>query len=128
MEMVMLSFVPENRRNARHPVGVSVRLRFDSPHTANRRLDSPHTGIRAEIVDLSAGGMRIRAPGLALSPDAQMTVRIARQDGHAAGGVARIVRADADGIAFRFEDLTTSDRELLSTPGFWTTAEIIDLI
>jgi hypothetical protein len=117
MELVMMSFVPENRRNARHPVGVSVRL----------FLDSPQTGMRAEIVDLSAGGMRIRAPGLELSPNLQMKVRIARQDGHAASGVARIVRADDSGIAFRFEDLTSADRELLSTPGFWTTAEIIDL-
>src|SRR5262245_53095841 len=128
MEMVMLSFVPENRRNARHPVGVSVRLRFDSPHTANRRLDSPHTGIRAEIVDLSAAGMRLRPPGRALSPNAQLTVRIARQDGHAAGGLASMVRADDDGNALRFQYLTTSDRELLAPPGFWTTAEIIDLI
>lgn len=113
----MMSFVPENRRNARHPVGVSVRL----------FLHSPQTGMRAEIVDLSAGGMRIRAPGLELSPNSQLNVRIARHDGHAASGVARIVRADDEGIAFRFEDLTNTDRELLSTPGFWTTAEVIDL-
>lgn len=112
-----MSFVPENRRNARHFVGVSVRL----------FLDSPQTGMRAEIVDLSAGGMRIRAPGLELEPNAQMKVRIARQDGHAATTVARIVRADEDGIAFCFEDLTSSDRELLATPGFWSTAEHIDI-
>ena len=70
----MMSFVPENRRNARHFVGVSVRL----------FLDSPQTGMRAEIVDMSAGGMRIRAPGLELAPNQQMTLRIARHDGHAA--------------------------------------------
>lgn len=112
----MMSFVPENRRNARHPVGVSVRL----------FLDSPQTAMRAEIVDLSAGGMRIRAPGLQLSSNAPLRVRIARQDGHAATTVARIVREDDHGIAFQFEDLSTADRELLATPGFWTTAEIID--
>jgi hypothetical protein len=117
MEMSMMSFVPENRRNARHFVGVSVRL----------FLDSPQTGMRAEIVDMSAGGMRIRAPGLDLAPNSQMTLRIARHDGHAATTVARIVRADESGIAFCFEDLTASDRELLAIPGFWSTAEIIDL-
>lgn len=113
----MMSFVRENRRTARFPVGVSVRV----------FLDSPHTGMRAEIVDMSAGGMRIRAPGLELSPNAQMMVRIARQDGHAASTMARIVRADHDGIAFSFEDLTSADRELLGTPGFWSTAEHIDI-
>jgi len=118
MGLSMMSFVPENRRSARHPVGVSVRL----------FLDSPQTGMRAEIVDMSAGGMRIRAPGLELPDNAQMTMRIARQDGHAAITVARIVRADDDGIAFCFEDSSSADRELLATPGFWTTAEHIDLM
>ena len=113
----MMSFLRENRRSARYPVGVSARL----------FLDSPQTGMSAEIVDMSAGGMRIRAPGLELSPNSQLTVRIARQDGNAAITQARIVRADQDGIAFRFVDLTTADRELLATPGFWTTAEHIDL-
>ncbi|HEU5056548.1 MAG TPA: PilZ domain-containing protein [Kofleriaceae bacterium] len=113
----MMSFVPENRRNARHVVGVSVRL----------FLDSPQTGMRAEIVDMSAGGMRIRAPGLELEPNAQMNLRIARQDGHAAFTSARIVRTDEDGIAFSFESPTEHDRELLAMPGFWSTAEIIDL-
>ena len=117
MKLSMMSFVPENRRNTRHHVGVSVRL----------FLDSPETGMRAEIVDLSAGGMRIRAPGLELSPDARMKVRIARVDGYAATTIARVVRIDEQGIAFRFEDLTSSDRELLATPGFWSTAELIDL-
>ena len=115
MRLSMMSFVPENRRNTRHHVGVSVRL----------FLDSPQTGMRAEIVDLSAGG--IRAPGLELSPDARLKVRIARGDGYAATTIARVVRIDEQGIAFRFEDLTASDRELLATPGFWSTAELIDL-
>jgi hypothetical protein len=117
MELVMMSFVPENRRSARHPVGVSVRL----------LVDSAHTSMRVEIVDMSAGGMRIRAPDLRLLPNARMGIRIARQDGHTARGIARIVRADDGDIAFRFEDLDSADRELLSTPGFWTTAELIDL-
>jgi hypothetical protein len=117
MGLVMMGFVPEHRRNARHPVGVSVRL----------FLDSPQSGMRAEIVDRSASGMRIRAPGLALAPNAKMKVRIARQDGQAATTIARIVRHDDQGIAFHFENLSREDRELLSTPGFWTTAELIDL-
>jgi hypothetical protein len=112
----MMSFVRENRRTARYPVGVSVRV----------FLDSPLTGMRAEIVDMSAGGMRIRAPGLELSPNEQMTLRIARQDGRAAFATARIVRADHGGIAFRFEDLTSDDRELLAMPDFWTTADHIN--
>jgi hypothetical protein len=118
MESDMMGFVPENRRNARYPVGVSVRL----------LLDSSQTGMRVEIVDRSASGMCIRAPGLALAPDAQVKVRIARQDGQAATMIARIVRHDDRGIAFHFESLGSADRELLSTPGFWTTAELIELI
>ena len=114
----MMSFVPENRRNARHFVGATVRV----------FLNSPQTGMRAVIVDMSAGGMRIHAPGLLLEPNAQMTMRIARHDGHAATTVARIVRADEGDIAFCFEDLTASDRELLAIPGFWSTAEVIDLL
>ena len=113
-----MSFVPENRRSPRHAVGVSVRLRLDGRYTA---------GMLAEIVDMSAGGMRIRAPGLMLSPDSQLIMRVARQDGHAATTVARIVRADQHGIAFRFEDPITADRELLAMPGFWSAAELIDL-
>ncbi|HUS64343.1 MAG TPA: PilZ domain-containing protein [Kofleriaceae bacterium] len=107
----------DRRREYRHPVHALVRV----------FMDSPQTGIQAEIVDLSPGGMCLRALNLAMRPSTWLQLRIARSDGSAALAVAQVVRCRPDAIAFRFEDVTEGDRELLATPGFWSTAEAIDV-
>lgn len=107
----------DRRRELRHPVHALVRL----------FMDSPQTGIQAEIVDLSPGGMCLRVFNLAMRPTSWLQLRIARSDGSAALAVAQVVRCQPDAVAFRFEDVCDSDRELLATPGFWSTAEAIDV-
>ena|SRR5690349_5257739 len=107
----------DRRRELRHPVHAVVRV----------FMDSPQTGIQAEIVDLSPGGMCLRVLNLVMRPASWLQLRIARADGSAALAVAQVVRCQSDVVAFRFADVCESDRALLATPGFWSTAEAIDV-
>lgn len=109
---------PERRREPRHPVNTSVRLSLESQHTISV----------ARIVDLSAGGMRLDAPGLQIPPDGWLHIRVARRDGAAATAVARLIRSHGAGIAFRFDTVGEVDQRLFGTPGFWSTAEVIDVM
>lgn len=109
---------PERRREPRHPVNTSVRLALESQHTISV----------ARIVDLSAGGMRLEVPGLQLAPHGWLHIRLARRDGSAASAVARLIRCQGAGIAFRFDTVGEIDQRLFGTPGFWSTAEAIDVM
>ena len=109
---------PERRREPRHTVNASVRLSLESQHTISV----------ARIVDLSAGGMRLDAPGLQIAAEGWLHIRVARRDGHAASAVARLIRTHGAGLAFRFDTVGAIDQGLFATPGFWTTAEVIDVM
>ena len=108
----------ERRQQPRHAVNASVRLSLESHHTISV----------ARIVDLSAGGMRLLAPGLTLAPGGWLHIRVARRDGSAATAVARMIRCHGPGIAFRFDTVGEADQRLFATPGFWQTADSIDVM
>src|SRR5688572_26969261 len=91
----------DRRRELRHAVNAHVRM----------FMDSPQTGMVAELIDLSPGGMCLRAPELRLRPSSLMQIRISRPDGSAALALAQVVRVQQKGIAFRFLDVCDSDRE-----------------
>lgn len=107
----------DRRRETRHPVNALVRV----------FMDSPQTGMQAEIVDLSPGGMCLRMANLVMRPLSWLQLRIARADGSAALTLAQVVRCQAGEVAFRFDDVCDSDRARFSTPGFWSSAEAIDI-
>jgi len=108
----------ERRREPRHPVNAAVRLSLEWEHTISV----------ARIVDMSAGGMRLDAPGLYLASQGWLHLRVVRRDGEAASAVARLVRSHGAGIAFRFDTVGVIDQRLFATPGFWRTADSIEVM
>lgn len=81
------------------------------------------TEVRGRLVDLSPGGMLIRAAHMDLEEDGLLQVHLARPDGGGATAIGRVVRSDDRGIAFCFDALWSSDEEKLASPDLWRNRE-----
>jgi hypothetical protein len=78
---------PNRRRDARFPLGLPVALQV---------LDRPDP-IIVEIVDVSAGGLRLRALGDEIRPDQRATLRFVLQDQRACAVEGHVLRVGRDG-------------------------------
>jgi hypothetical protein len=99
----------ERRRTHRHTLRTDLRV----------LVGPERTEVRGRLVDLSPGGMLIRAANMDIEGDGLLQVHLARPDGSGATAIGRVVRSDDRGTAFCFDALWTSDEAKLATPDLW---------
>jgi hypothetical protein len=99
----------ERRRTPRHTLRTDLRV----------LVGPERTEVRGRLVDLSPGGMLIRAANMEIEEDGLLQVHLARPDGSGATAIGRVVRCDDRGTAFCFDALWTSDEAKLATPDLW---------
>ena len=100
----------ERRRTRRHTLRTDLRV----------LVGPERTEVRGRLVDLSPGGMLIRAANMDLGEEGLLQVHLARPDGSGATAIGRVVRSDDRGTAFCFDALWTTDEAKLASPDLWS--------